>query len=82
MPSPKAGASKELRGASSAAVKALIRVIKKLGPSAWKSVVKHAKKGFKSWVDSLSFWNPLKWAFHTVPSDVLEALVKYIMKHF
>lgn len=50
-----------------------------------KAAIKAAKKGrkaFKKWVDSLSNWNPLKWAIKAAPAYVIDEVISYLISNF
>lgn len=72
----------QVKGMSSLAKKLVQKIIKsKYG----KAAIKAAKKGraaFKRWVNSLSNWNPLKWAIKAAPAYVLDEIISYLISHF
>ncbi|MEU3533462.1 MULTISPECIES: hypothetical protein [Streptomyces] len=59
---------------------AVIALLKK-SPGLFKAAVKAAKKGaraFESWVNSLSNWNPVKWAIKSAPDAIIWEVIKYL----
>ncbi|MCS0639101.1 hypothetical protein NX801_26350 [Streptomyces sp. LP05-1] len=65
------------------AVKAAWEAIKKSGLA--KKAYEAAKKGqtgFIDWVDSLSSWNPVKWAVKALPGYMIQELISYIITHY
>ncbi|MFI1397631.1 hypothetical protein [Streptomyces sp. NPDC020681] len=70
------------KGIGSAARKLVDKIVKsKYG----KAAIQAAKKGraaFKNWVDSLSNWNPLKWAIKAAPAYVLDEVITYLVNYF
>ncbi|MFG2889147.1 hypothetical protein [Streptomyces sp. NPDC048248] len=72
----------QARGISSAAKKLAEKIAKsKYG----KKAIAAAKKGrnsFKSWVNGLSNFNPLKWAIKAAPAYILDEVISYLVNHF
>jgi hypothetical protein len=59
----------------------IIKLLKKYGPKIFRAAVKAAKQGraaFVRWVNSLSNFNPLKWAIKGLPSTVLMELISWL----
>ncbi|MEV5510219.1 hypothetical protein [Streptomyces orinoci] len=70
-------------GAAAGRAKAVQKIISllKRSPGMYKSAVKAAKKGgssFRHWVNSLSDWNPVKWAIKGAPEYIFWELVRYL----
>ncbi|MFD3676844.1 hypothetical protein [Streptomyces sp. NPDC058613] len=64
-------------------VKAAWEAIKKSGLA--KKAFEAAKKGqvgFTNWVNSLSNWNPAKWAIKALPGYAVQELISYILTHY
>ncbi|MFF4604017.1 hypothetical protein ACFY12_14980 [Streptomyces sp. NPDC001339] len=58
----------------------LIALLKK-SPGLMKAAVNAAKKGarsFEGWVNSLSNWNPVKWAIKATPEYIMFQLIDYL----
>ncbi|MFD3873961.1 hypothetical protein [Streptomyces sp. NPDC058623] len=64
-------------------VKAAWEAIKKagLGKKAWEAARKGAN-AFNAWVDSLSNFNPVKWAIKAIPGYAIQELITYILNNY
>ncbi len=64
-------------------VKAAWEAIKKSGlaKKAWEAA-KKGVTGFNDWVNSLSNWNPVKWAIKAVPGYAIPELISYILNNY
>jgi hypothetical protein len=65
-------------------VTAIIKLLRKAGPVVYRAAARAATKGrnaFVRWVNSLSNFNPLKWAIKSLPSSVMWELVEYLASH-
>ncbi|MFD3701401.1 hypothetical protein ACFWUZ_35795 [Streptomyces sp. NPDC058646] len=64
-------------------VKAAWEAIKKSGlaKKAWEAA-KKGQTGFTNWVNSLSNWNPAKWAIKAVPGYAMQELISYILNNY
>ncbi|WP_172638963.1 hypothetical protein [Streptomyces tailanensis] len=72
----------EAQGLGSAARKLVDKIV---NSRYGKAAIKAAKKGraaFKNWVDSLSNFNPLKWAIKAAPAYVIDEVITYLVNHF
>ncbi|RXS84224.1 hypothetical protein EST92_11745 [Streptomyces sp. TM32] len=78
-----AGAQPDERASSLAGGKlgSLINLLKK-SPGLLKAAVKAAKGGaraFEQWTNSLSNWNPVKWAIKSAPDYIIYQLIDYLV---
>ncbi|MFI5868402.1 hypothetical protein [Streptomyces sp. NPDC051546] len=64
-------------------VKAAWEAIKKAGlaKKAWEAA-KKGQGGFVDWVNSLSNFNPAKWAIKSLPGWALQELISYILQNY
>lgn len=64
-------------------IKAAWEAIKKAGlaKKAWEAA-KKGVNGFNSWVNSLSNWNPAKWAIKAIPGYAVQELITYILNNY
>ncbi|MFH8471554.1 hypothetical protein [Streptomyces sp. NPDC018000] len=70
------------KGISGAAKKLVNKIVEsKYGKAAIKAA-KKGRKAFKKWVDSLSNWNPLKWAIKAAPAYVIDEVISYLISNF
>ncbi|MEV7466137.1 hypothetical protein AB0O20_06430 [Streptomyces kronopolitis] len=75
---PDSGASSSLAGGK---LGSLINLLKK-SPGLLKAAVKAAKGGaraFEKWTNSLSNWNPVKWAIKSAPDYIIYQLIDYLV---
>ncbi|MFD3516167.1 hypothetical protein [Streptomyces sp. NPDC058657] len=82
-----AAAGQDARSVQVKGMSSLARqLVKKIVDSKYgKAAIKAAKKGrtaFKNWVNSLSNFNPLKWAIKAAPAYVLDEVITYLVSHF
>ncbi|MET9513458.1 hypothetical protein ABZX62_34290 [Streptomyces flavidovirens] len=52
-----------------------------LAKKAWEAA-KKGQTGFVAWVNSLSNWNPAKWAIKALPGYMVQELIAYILTHY
>ncbi|MFF7234622.1 hypothetical protein [Streptomyces sioyaensis] len=80
----KAGEAQQDGRASSLAggtLGSLINLLKK-SPGLFKAAAKAAKGGtrsFERWTNSLSNWNPVKWAIKSAPDYIIYQLIDYLV---
>ncbi|MGW7414605.1 hypothetical protein [Streptomyces sp. NPDC054863] len=82
-----AAVGQDARGVQAKGISKLAKkLIQKIVNSKYgKAAIKAAKKGraaFKRWVNSLSNWNPLKWAIKAAPAYVIDEIITYLVSHF
>ncbi|GHE27721.1 hypothetical protein GCM10017673_32450 [Streptosporangium violaceochromogenes] len=59
----------------------IIALLRRLGVAVWRAAVQAAKRGrgaFMDWVNSLSPFNPLKWAIKLLPDVILHQLIDWL----
>lgn len=82
-PDTSGSSSTEMTPYRSSLVKKAWEAIKKAGlaKKAWQAA-KKGQTGFVAWVNSLSNWNPAKWAIKALPGYMVQELIAYILTHY
>lgn len=74
-------ARQEGEAAAAGGLSGVIALLRRLGAAVWRAAVWAAKKGpaaFMNWVNSLSVFNPLRWAIKALPGSILSELIIWL----